>query len=128
MRTLRTRFSFLLISIAFFQFSVSSICADGVFDRTASIQVWGNSVEKPVVIKRVLPKYPKTRADISGLAIVEVWVRADGSVAHTKAIKTLPLGMSEAAAEAVRNWRFTPGKVNGTPVPVFLTVSVNFEP
>ncbi len=110
----------------------SSSAADAATpDRatTTTIEVWGK-VERPVPTKRVLPKMPDTgRADIrGGLAIVEVWIRADGSVAQAKSVKRMPFGMDEAAVAAVREWRFNPGKVNGARVPVVQNVAVNFTP
>ena len=36
------------------------------------------------------------------------------------------LPVHEAAVEAVSKWRFTPTLLNGTPVPVVMTVTVGF--
>jgi protein TonB len=34
--------------------------------------------------------------------------------------------LDAAAVTAVRQWKFTPTLLNGTPVPVVMTVTVNF--
>jgi protein TonB len=34
--------------------------------------------------------------------------------------------LDAAALEAVRQWEFTPTTLNGVPVPVIMTVTVNF--
>lgn len=35
--------------------------------------------------------------------------------------------LDEAALEAVRQWVYTPTLLNGVPVPVMMTVTVNFK-
>jgi outer membrane biosynthesis protein TonB len=35
-------------------------------------------------------------------------------------------GLDEEAVEALKNWRFLPGTLNGTPVPTRILVMVNF--
>jgi protein TonB len=35
--------------------------------------------------------------------------------------------LDQAALDAVRQWRFTPTLLNGVPVPVIMTVTVNFS-
>jgi protein TonB len=37
-----------------------------------------------------------------------------------------PLTLRDAAVEAVRQWRYTPTLLDGMPVPVIMTVTVNF--
>jgi protein TonB len=36
--------------------------------------------------------------------------------------------LDQAALDAVRQWEYTPTLLNGTPVPVIMTVTVNFRP
>ncbi len=93
---------------------------------TATIEVWGN-VQKPIIVEQDFPKYPDIRGRVSGIVIVEVWIREDGTVGDVRALKPLPFGMTEAAIEAVRKWRFAPGRVNGRPVPVVQNVTVTFK-
>ena len=35
--------------------------------------------------------------------------------------------LDEAAVAAVRRWKFSPTLLNGTPVPIVMTVTVNFK-
>jgi protein TonB len=35
--------------------------------------------------------------------------------------------LDQAAIEAVKQWTFTPTLLNGVPVPIVMTVTVNFE-
>jgi TonB family protein len=43
-------------------------------------------------------------------------------------LKGLPLGLDQAAVDAVKRWKFKPGTLNGQPVPVIFTLTVNFRP
>jgi protein TonB len=47
-------------------------------------------------------------------------------VADVKVLCGLPL-LEQAAIEAVRQWVYTPTLLNGVPVPVIMTVTVNFK-
>jgi protein TonB len=46
-------------------------------------------------------------------------------VTDAKVLRSIPL-LDAAALDAVRQWVFTPTTLNGTPVPVIMTVTVNF--
>ena len=41
-------------------------------------------------------------------------------------LRSVPL-LDEAAIAAVRQWQYTPTLLNGVPVPVIMTVTVNFS-
>ncbi len=43
-----------------------------------------------------------------------------------KILRSVPL-LDDAAVEAVRQWEYTPTLLNGVPVPVIMTVTVNFQ-
>ena len=89
----------------------------------------GGDVKAPVIQHRVDPVYPdmarKTR--VAGIVIVEAIINKDGSVEQVKVIKGLPMGMSESAVEAVKQWKFKPGTLNGEPVEVIFNLTVNFK-
>ena len=42
-------------------------------------------------------------------------------------LKGLPMGLSEAAEEAVKRWKFKPATLNGKPVSVYFNLTVNFQ-
>jgi len=42
-----------------------------------------------------------------------------------RVLRSIPL-LDAAAIEAVRQWQYTPTLLNGVPVPVIMTVTVNF--
>jgi protein TonB len=75
----------------------------------------------------VRPVYPVVAlADrVSGLVIIEARIGGDGAVEDARILRSIPL-LDQAALDAVVQWRFTPTLLNGQPVPVVMTVTVNF--
>ena len=88
----------------------------------------GGNIKEPSKTHHVRPVYPAIalNAKISGIVIIEATIGRDGTVIETKVLRSVPL-LDQAALDAVRQWRFTPTLLNGVPVPVVMTVTVNFE-
>jgi TonB family protein len=91
-----------------------------------AIRVGGN-IKAPTKIRDVRPVYPDIaqQARVQGVVIIETVIGPDGGVQDAKVLRSIPL-LDEAALEAVRQWRFTPTLLNGVPIPVVMTVTVNF--
>jgi TonB family protein len=91
-----------------------------------AIRVGGN-IKAPTRTRDVRPVYPDIakEARVQGVVIVETVIGPDGSVQDARVLRSIPL-LDEAALDAVRQWRFTPTLLNGVPVPVIMTVTVNF--
>jgi protein TonB len=87
----------------------------------------GGSIKQPTKIKDVKPVYPPIAqsARVSGVVIIEATIGTDGRVKEAKVLRSIPL-LDQAALDAVRQWQFTPTLLNGVPVPVIMTVTVNF--
>jgi len=60
------------------------------------------------------------------VVICEVMVGPDGKVQGAKILRSIPL-LDQAALDAVQQWEFTPTLMNDAPVPVIMTVTVNFR-
>jgi protein TonB len=92
----------------------------------APVRVGGN-IKAPTKIKHVAPIYPSIAqsARVQGVVIVEATIGPDGKVKDAKVLRSIPL-LDQAALDAVRQWEFTPTLLNGVPVPVIMTVTVNF--
>lgn len=89
----------------------------------------GRDVYAPHVIKRVEPSYNATarRDGISGIVIIEAKIDENGKVRDTLILKDLPDNLGQAAADAIRQWEFTPGVRDGKPVPVIFNLTVDFK-
>lgn len=84
-------------------------------------------VRAPTKTKDVRPIYPPDAmaARIQGVVVVEVSLDTEGRVRDARVLRSIP-ELDEAALTAVRQWEFTPSIVNGKPVPIVMTVTVNF--
>ena len=87
----------------------------------------GGEIKEPRKVRDVRPVYPQgAMADkVQGLVIIEALIGIDGSVEQLRVLRSVP-ALDHAAAQAVSQWQFTPTLLNGMPVPVIMTVTVNF--
>jgi len=85
-------------------------------------------IKEPVLIKAVDPAYPSIalQGRIEGIVVLEFTIGVDGRVSDVKVIKSKPL-LDEAAVEAVKQWRYKPGQIDGKPAAFTGTTSVNFR-
>ena len=67
------------------------------------------------------------RAKFQGLCMISLIVDADGNPANPRIVRRLGMGLDEKALEAVRRYRFKPAMKQGRPVPVLITVAVDFR-
>jgi TonB family protein len=101
--------------------------AAGLVDGRAPLRVGGN-IAVPTKIRDVRPEYPADAlaAGVQGVIILEALIDQSGAVRRARVLRSIP-ALDHAAADAVRQWRFTPTLLNGEPVPVMMTVTVNFS-
>lgn len=87
----------------------------------------GGVTRDPIKTKDVRPVYPAIAqsARVSGSVTIEATVDAEGKVREARVVRSVPL-LDQAALDAVRQWEYEPSLVNGKPVPVVVTVTVNF--
>jgi TonB family protein len=95
--------------------------------KAAAVRV-GGKIKPPTKIKNVTPVYPAAAksANVAGMVIIEATIGGDGKVIAAKVLRSVPM-LDEAALDAVRQWEFTPTLLNGAPVPIVMTVTVNFK-
>lgn len=87
----------------------------------------GGQIMVPQKVKHVNPVYPPIAqsARVQGVVIVELIIDREGRVADGRVLRSIPL-LDQAALDAVAQWEFTPTRLNGTPVPVIMTATVQF--
>ena len=88
-------------------------------------------VTLPKVISEVKPKYtPEAlQARIAGTVVMTTVVRTDGTprdIEITKSLDTV-YGLDQQAAAALGQWRFGPGRKDGKPVNVRVTIEMRFS-
>jgi TonB family protein len=85
-------------------------------------------IKPPKKTKHVAPEYPEDalQAGLRGLVVLECAIDTEGKVDSLRVVKGVP-PLTDAAMKAVKKWRYTPTLLNGTPVPVIMTVTVNFK-
>ena len=91
------------------------------------IQV-GGAVLKPEVIVRTEPRYTELarRARVEGVVIVRAVIDERGYVTNVELLRGQPMGLDQAAMDAVKTWRFKPATLHGQPVKVYFNLTVNF--
>lgn len=89
--------------------------------------VRSSQVQAAALIYRVDPVYPKIalEARLAGTVRLHAIIGTDGDVRRLEVISGPPL-LAKAALDAVRLWRYRPTILDGIPVEVETTITVNF--
>jgi periplasmic protein TonB len=91
----------------------------------------GNGVTWPRLVQEVKPNYTPDamRAQVEGMVELEILVLADGSVGRVNIVRSLDarFGLDEEAVNAVRRWRFDPGRRLGKAVATRVGVELSFN-
>lgn len=89
-----------------------------------------HAITPPKLRKRVEPAYTRgaTAFGIKGAAVFETVIGKDGSVHGIRMLKGLEAPtLSYAAMQALRQWKFEPGKLDGQPVDVIFNLTINYK-
>jgi Ca-activated chloride channel family protein len=89
----------------------------------------GGDLSAPQLAQSAPPSYPEAarRARIEGAVVTELDIDEAGVVTNVKVLRGLPLGLTEKAVEAVRQWRFNPATLNGRPVATKYVQTLHFK-
>jgi periplasmic protein TonB len=87
----------------------------------------GGEIKEPKRISGLPPEYPRIaiEAKKEGMVILEAVIDEHGEVGRIKVLRSQPF-LDQAAITAVQQWRYTPTLLNGVPVSVLMTITVNF--
>ena len=87
----------------------------------------GGKISPPAKLHHVDPIYPDIAAyaRVDGVVILEATIDPEGNVQQLRVIRSIPM-LDDAALDAVRQWKYEPTIVSGTPVPILMTVTVTF--
>lgn len=80
----------------------------------------------PLMVHKVDAVLPAGETNKNGVALVHIVVASDGTVVDARPENGTEL-LNRAAMEAVKDWRFQPYRVGGTPVEIETTVAVEFH-
>jgi len=92
-------------------------------------RVDGVVVLPPKLVDAPRPAYPEEarKAKTQGMVVVDALIDERGAVQEVRLVRGQPDGLSEAAMEAVRKWRFEPATLDGSPVAVEYSLTVRFR-
>ncbi|MGA2369499.1 MAG: energy transducer TonB [Candidatus Korobacteraceae bacterium] len=84
-------------------------------------------VSQGLLVHKVQPSYPPLarQARIQGVVVLQALIGKDGSIQNLHVVSGHPM-LTNAALEAVKEWRYKPYYLNGEPVEVETTINVNF--
>jgi len=84
-------------------------------------------VQQGNLISQVKPTYPAIAksARIQGAVVLQAEISKQGTIENLRVISGHPM-LVQNALDAVKQWRYKPYLLNGEPVPVETTVTVNF--
>jgi TonB family protein len=85
-------------------------------------------VKAPIKVHAPPPQYSEQarEARIMGTMIVAALIDEEGRVVCARPATTLPKGLDDASVEAVKQWRFRPGTLDGEPVATLYNLTLNF--
>lgn len=89
----------------------------------------GGGVKAPVAVYTIDPEFSEEarRAKYQGEVMLQIIVDAQGNVQSPRVVRPLGMGLDEKAMEAVMKYKFKPGTKDGKPVPVYMTIAINFR-
>ncbi len=121
----------LFVYVFFFLVHFNS-CPIQAFPPDGEYLAFAEEMPQPVggvsaVIKKI--KYPEIakRAKVQGKVYVMVFVDESGKPTDAKVIKGIGAGCDEAAIEAAKKAKYTPGKNKGVPQKVKLSLAIEFK-
>lgn len=101
----------------------------GTTGKPSRIRV-GGDVEAPHLLTKVQPAYPESArsAGVSGTVILHAIISKDGKPLSLRVMNSqVDPELARSAVEAVSQWRYSPTLLNGEPIEVDTTITVNYS-
>jgi TonB family protein len=88
----------------------------------------GGDVKQAKLISSVPPAYPTLAKNqhVSGNVLIDALIDANGRVTTMKVVSG-PTLLHQAAMDALKQWKYHPASLDGKPVPMHLTVTIQFR-
>lgn len=89
----------------------------------------GANVKSAVVIHRVQPKYPRLAiaGGINGHVVIHCVIDKHGRMRDPQIMRSTNPIFNQSALEALSQWRFVAGSMNGQPVDTYFDLTIHFE-
>jgi TonB family protein len=89
----------------------------------------GRMMTPPTVQRRVEPQYTDEArlAGYNGTVVLHAVIKKDGTVDIIRVVRGLPLGLTDKAIQALKQWQFKPGTKDGQEVDIAVNVEINFN-
>jgi TonB family protein len=96
----------------------------------AKVERIGGATKAPVPVHTIDPPFSeeaKRKHIKGGVCMVQIIVDEHGVPQDPRIVKALGYGLDEMALESVKQYRFKPATKDGKPVPVYMTIAINFQ-
>jgi periplasmic protein TonB len=105
---------------------VSSAAVVPTIHQAQRVRV-SQGVTQGLLVRKINPTYPPLakQARISGAVVLQAEISKDGSIQNLHVLSGHPM-LVPSALEAVKQWKYKPYILNGEPVEVETTITVNF--
>jgi TonB family protein len=89
----------------------------------------GGQILAPLRLTSVNPTYPASarNAGVEGVVVMDAVIGADGNIQDVRVVSSPNPDLEAAAADAVRQWQFTPTLLNCVPIEVQMKVTARFK-
>jgi len=86
-------------------------------------------IKEPRKVRNVTPRYPESARDnrVQGSVVLEAVISATGCIQEIELLRGVHPVLDVEAMRTVSRWVYSPTLLGGVPVPVIMTVTVNFK-
>ena len=87
------------------------------------------SIVAPILLTKIDPEYTDEarRAKVQGIVLLHIDVDTHGQPTNIRVVQGLGLGLDQRAVDAVRQWKFRAGSINGKPAVTSAEIQVTFR-